>query len=135
MPPGTPAGPPTPPPAKPPGTAPGTTPPPAVGPLPPAIGVPPSPPPVSGEPLSDPPVAPGCPGTTPPLAPLFPAATRATPIVSTDGSGVITTRGAGRVRGRHELEAQFSLYLPLYFENRSYEFTIEDTVAAGGDRP
>ena len=47
--------------------------------------------------------------------------------------GALVTRGAGRVRGRHELEATFSPYGPLYFENRSYAFTIVDHVAAGGD--
>jgi CxxC motif-containing protein (DUF1111 family) len=66
------------------------------------------------------------------VAPLFAGAPAGAPIVSVDGAGVITTRGAGRVRGRHELEAEFSIYLPLYFENRTYAFTIEDTVAAGG---
>jgi len=63
------------------------------------------------------------PGEQPALAPS---------IVSTDAQGVITTRGAGRVRGRHELEREFSGFLPRYFENRSYQFTVVDTVAAGG---
>jgi CxxC motif-containing protein (DUF1111 family) len=97
--------------------------------LPPQTG---EPPPPRGEPLPDPSGPPGCPGTPPALAPLFPPAGPAQPVVSVDGSGLITTRGAGRVRGRHELEAQFSVYLPLYFENRTYAFSIEDAVAAGG---
>jgi CxxC motif-containing protein (DUF1111 family) len=46
--------------------------------------------------------------------------------------GAIVTRGAGRVRGRHELEGTFAPYGALYFENRSYAFTVVDTVAAGG---
>jgi CxxC motif-containing protein (DUF1111 family) len=36
------------------------------------------------------------------------------------------------VRGRHELEAEFSPFHPLYFENRSYHFTVEDATATGG---
>ena len=67
-----------------------------------------------------------------PVVPLHAGGRAADPIVAVDGRGVITTRGAGRVRGRHELETEFSLYLPLYFENRTYDFVIEDTVAAGG---
>jgi CxxC motif-containing protein (DUF1111 family) len=81
-----------------------------------------------------------CGGAAPQVTPLFAtagaAATSAppivTPIVTIDDTGVIITRGAGRVRGRHETEKTFSLFLPLYFENRSYVFTIEDSVAAGG---
>jgi CxxC motif-containing protein (DUF1111 family) len=46
--------------------------------------------------------------------------------------GTIVTHGAGRVRGRHELEGSFNQFLERYFENRSYAFVIEDTVAAGG---
>ncbi len=66
------------------------------------------------------------------VPPLFAGPAAGAPVVRVDGSGAITTEGAGRVRGRHELEAQFSLYLPLYFENRSYGFSLVDTVAAGG---
>jgi CxxC motif-containing protein (DUF1111 family) len=111
--------------------APGVMPPSSPGGSPPSN---PSSPPVSppGEPLPDPGAGSGCPATFPPVAPLFPRAAPAVPIVAVGADGVITTRGAGRVRGRHELEAQFSVYLPLYFENRTYEFSIEDTVAAGG---
>jgi CxxC motif-containing protein (DUF1111 family) len=55
------------------------------------------------------------------------------PIVERRADGVIVTRGAGRVRGRHELEGTYSPYGGLYFEHRSYAFTIVDRVAAGGD--
>jgi CxxC motif-containing protein (DUF1111 family) len=55
-----------------------------------------------------------------------------TPIVERRADGVIVTRGAGRVRGRHELEGTFAPYGALYFENRSYAFSIADRVAAGG---
>ncbi|MET0387306.1 MAG: di-heme oxidoredictase family protein [Polyangiales bacterium] len=54
------------------------------------------------------------------------------PIVERRADGVIVTRGAGRVRGRHELEETYGPFGALYFENRSYHFTIEDSVAAGG---
>ena len=45
--------------------------------------------------------------------------------------GVIVTRGAGRVRGRHELEGTFSPFGERYFENRSYGFEIEDSGRGG----
>jgi len=72
----------------------------------------------------------GAPAVTP--APLFAAGPAGPAIVERRADGVIVTRGAGRVRGRHELEGTFSPYGPLYFENRSYGFVIEDSVAAGG---
>jgi CxxC motif-containing protein (DUF1111 family) len=65
-------------------------------------------------------------------APLFAPPASATPIVERREDGTIVTRGAGRVRGRHELEGTYSPFGPLYFENRSYGFVIEDSVAAGG---
>jgi len=68
------------------------------------------------------------------LAPLYPPGLSVEPIVTVRDDGVIVTRGAGRVRGRHELENEHNQYLPLYFENRSYAFVIEDHVAAGEDR-
>jgi CxxC motif-containing protein (DUF1111 family) len=74
-----------------------------------------------------------CTGATVEINPLFAAASAdGKPVVSVDASGVIHTRGAGRVRGRHELETEFSPYHALYFENRSFEFRVEDTIAAGG---
>ena len=68
------------------------------------------------------------------LPPLFAQASARPPIVQTRDGGVLVTRGAGRVRGRHELEGTFSPYGPLYFEHRSYGFEIEDHVAAGSSR-
>jgi CxxC motif-containing protein (DUF1111 family) len=68
----------------------------------------------------------------PSYTPLFGDAPVQTPIIERRDDGVIVTRGAGRVRGRHELEETYSPFLSDYFENRSYGFVIEDTVAAGG---
>jgi CxxC motif-containing protein (DUF1111 family) len=65
------------------------------------------------------------------VTPLFGSAPRTPPIVETREGGVIVTRGAGRVRGRHELEATYSPFGERYFENRTYGFEIEDHVAAG----
>lgn len=69
---------------------------------------------------------------TPSVTPLFAAPAMSSPIVEQRADGVIVTRGAGRVRGRHELEGTYSEYGALYFENRTYGFAIEDHVAAGG---
>jgi CxxC motif-containing protein (DUF1111 family) len=78
-------------------------------------------------------VEPGDIGCAPPnVAPLFGEARDVRPTVQQRADGVIVTRGAGRVRGRHELEGSFSAFGPGYFENRSYAFVIEDTIAAGG---
>jgi CxxC motif-containing protein (DUF1111 family) len=73
-----------------------------------------------------------CGTAAPQVTPLFAEAAAGKAIVTVDDKGVITTRGAGRVRGRHEIEKTFSLFLPLYFENRSYVFSVQDSVAAGG---
>jgi CxxC motif-containing protein (DUF1111 family) len=62
---------------------------------------------------------------------LFAAGTDGAPIVERRADGIVVTRGAGRVRGRHELEGTYSPYGALYFENRSYGFEIEDRVEAG----
>jgi CxxC motif-containing protein (DUF1111 family) len=71
-----------------------------------------------------------CQGAASP-GPLFAAGADAAPIVERRGDGTLVTRGAGRVRGRHELEGTYSPYGALYFENRSYGFEIEDRVANG----
>lgn len=73
--------------------------------------------------------SPAC--AAPAVTPLF-APSEVPPIVTRRADGTLVTRAAGRVRGRHELEGTFSLYGPLYFEHRTYAFTIEDSVAAGG---
>lgn len=68
----------------------------------------------------------------PQTTPLY-AASEVTPIIVQLGDATLVTRGAGRVRGRHELEGQHAPYLERYFENRSYSFEIADRVAAGGN--
>ena len=67
---------------------------------------------------------------------LFPgasgSASEPSPISWTDAQGVLHTRGAGRVRGRHEMEEDFAIFHPQYFQDRSFVFLIDDTVPAGG---
>jgi CxxC motif-containing protein (DUF1111 family) len=53
------------------------------------------------------------------------------PIVTKRADGSIVTRGAGRVRGRHEKEGTFATYGPHYFEDRSYGFIVEDFTPTG----
>ncbi|MFT3927762.1 MAG: di-heme oxidoredictase family protein [Myxococcales bacterium] len=48
--------------------------------------------------------------------------------------GVLITRGAGRVRGRHELEGTYGPFGPLYFEGRTFGFVIEDFTVRGENR-
>jgi CxxC motif-containing protein (DUF1111 family) len=48
------------------------------------------------------------------------------PIVFTRDDGAILTRGAGRVRGRHEKEGSFGQFLENYMDNRTYGFVNED---------
>jgi Cytochrome C oxidase, cbb3-type, subunit III len=48
------------------------------------------------------------------------------PIVFTRDDGAIITRGAGRVRGRHEKEGSFGQFLENYMDNRTYGFVNED---------
>ncbi len=67
------------------------------------------------------------------LVPLF-APTDAVnpPIVFTRSSdNVLITRGAGRVRGRHEKQLSFGPFLENYFDNRTYGFIIEDWTPLG----
>jgi CxxC motif-containing protein (DUF1111 family) len=69
------------------------------------------------------------------VVPLFTAADAVNPpIVTTRADGTIVTRGAGRVRGRHEKEASFGLFLPDYFQDRSYGFIVEDFTPTGPKR-
>ncbi|WP_437735633.1 di-heme oxidoredictase family protein [Sorangium sp. So ce1335] len=78
-------------------------------------------------------VAPGaCSGVSGDISPLFPAAAGGKAITTRAADGTITLEAAGRVRGRHEREKEFSPFQPLYFENRSYKFIVEDTIPAGG---
>ncbi|MEY4508883.1 MAG: hypothetical protein RLZZ450_1005 [Pseudomonadota bacterium] len=67
------------------------------------------------------------------IAPLFSAAA-AVPIVFTRDDGVLITRGAGRVRQRHELEGTYGPFGPHYFEHRSYGFVVEDFTVRGESR-
>ncbi len=66
------------------------------------------------------------------VMPLFtPADVVNPPVVTVRPDGVIVTRGAGRVRGRHEKEGTFASFEPHYFEDRTYGFIIEDFTNAG----
>ena len=56
------------------------------------------------------------------------------PITFLREDGVLITRGAGRVRGRHEKEATFSPFHPHYFQDRTYGFIIEDYTPIGQQR-
>jgi len=66
------------------------------------------------------------------VVPLFTKADAVNPpIVTTRPDGVIVTRGAGRVRGRHEKEGTFASFEPHYFEDRTYGFIVEDFTPTG----
>ena len=57
------------------------------------------------------------------VMPLFnPADAVNPPVVTVRPDGVIVTRGAGRVRGRHEKEGTFASFEPHYFERKSPHF-------------
>ncbi|WP_437939653.1 di-heme oxidoredictase family protein [Sorangium sp. So ce341] len=73
-----------------------------------------------------------CSGVSGQIAPLFPAAAGGEAITTRAADGTITLEAAGRVRGRHEREEEFSPFQPRYFENRSYKFIVEDAIPAGG---
>jgi hypothetical protein len=53
------------------------------------------------------------------------------PIVFTRDDGAIITRGAGRVRGRHEKEGSFGQFLENYFDNRTYGSTTATASRTG----
>jgi CxxC motif-containing protein (DUF1111 family) len=66
------------------------------------------------------------------VVPLFtPADAVNPPVITKRADGVIVTRGAGRVRGRHEKEGTFASFEPHYFEDRTYGFIIEDFTPTG----
>lgn len=73
-------------------------------------------------------------------APLFVAGQGETfpPIVFTTDDGVIVTRGAGRIHGRHwgpqETNEPFATYPTNYFTSRSYGFLVEDFTHLGESR-
>ncbi len=69
------------------------------------------------------------------VSPLFTSAdVKNPPVVIRREDGVIVTRGAGRVRGRHEKEGSFGPFLAHYFEDRSYGFLVEDFTPTGAKR-
>lgn len=66
--------------------------------------------------------------------PLYTAAdAQNPPVVTTLADGTLITRGAARVRGRHEKDPTFGEYDPIYFEDRSYGFIVEDFTPTGQD--
>ncbi len=66
------------------------------------------------------------------LKPLFTAADAVNPpVVFERDDGVLITRGAGRVRQRHELEGTFNPYGSHYFEDRSFGILVEDHTSNG----
>lgn len=69
------------------------------------------------------------------IAPLFaPSTERSLPITFVRTDGVLVTRGAGRVRQRHELEGTYGPFGPHYFEHRTFGFVIEDFTPTGQSR-
>jgi CxxC motif-containing protein (DUF1111 family) len=68
------------------------------------------------------------------VKPLFAGDARAYPITFLRDDGVLITRGAGRVRQRHELEGTYNPFGPHYFEDRTYGFLIEDYTPKGESR-
>jgi CxxC motif-containing protein (DUF1111 family) len=66
------------------------------------------------------------------VVPLFAQADAVNPpIVFKRSDGVLITRGAGRVRGRHEKQGSFGPFLDNYFDDRTYGFIIEDYTPLG----
>jgi CxxC motif-containing protein (DUF1111 family) len=69
------------------------------------------------------------------VVPLFTSVDAVNPaIVTKRPDGSIVTRGAGRVRGRHEKEGSFGQFLTDYFQDRSYGFIVEDYTPTGTKR-
>jgi CxxC motif-containing protein (DUF1111 family)/cytochrome c553 len=66
--------------------------------------------------------------------PLFANAEAVVPVTFVRDDGALITRAAGRVRGRHELEGTYGPFGPMYFEDRTYGFVIEDFTARGESR-
>ena len=68
--------------------------------------------------------------------PLFNAATVLEPVLQEDTPTALITRLADRARDRHAREAQFQAYdhwLSFYWEHRTAEIEIVDTIGRGGD--
>ncbi len=73
---------------------------------------------------------------TPAIIPLFDEATVLEPAVIEDTPTALVSRFADRGRDRHAREDQFQAYehyLPLYWEHRTAQLEITDTVGKGGD--
>jgi CxxC motif-containing protein (DUF1111 family) len=68
------------------------------------------------------------------VVPLFERPSAVLPVSFMRDDGVLVTRGAGRVRGRHELEGTYGPFHNFYFEDRTYGFLIEDYTPRGESR-
>ncbi len=75
-----------------------------------------------------------CSGQALSYSPLFaPAAPPMNPVSYVDpATKHIIFRGAGRVRFRHEMEDTFAIYHDHYFEDRTFEYILDDSIPAGG---
>jgi len=70
------------------------------------------------------------------FAPLFDNTTALEPVLQEDTPTALITRLADRARDRHAREAQFQIYdhyLSFYWEHRTAEIEIVDTVGKGGN--
>ncbi len=75
-----------------------------------------------------------CSNQTISYTPLFaPMGTPARPISYIDPTTKhLIFRGAGRVRFRHEMESTYEIYHDHYFEDRIFEYILDDSIPAGG---
>jgi CxxC motif-containing protein (DUF1111 family)/cytochrome c553 len=75
-----------------------------------------------------------CSGMALSFSPLFVAtSTPAKPVSFIDPvTKHLIFRGAGRVRFRHEMEDTFAIYHDHYFEDRTFEYILDDSIPAGG---
>jgi hypothetical protein len=75
-----------------------------------------------------------CSGMTQSFSPLFTTtSTAAMPVSYIDPTSKhLIFRGAGRVRFRHEMEDTFEIYHDHYFEDRTFSYTLDDSIPAGG---
>jgi CxxC motif-containing protein (DUF1111 family)/cytochrome c553 len=75
-----------------------------------------------------------CSGMALTYSPLFASSdTQLKPVSYVDpATKHIIFRGAGRVRFRHEMEDTFAIYHDHYFEDRTFEYILDDSIPAGG---
>ncbi len=69
------------------------------------------------------------------IVPLFNSGTALEPVIQFDRGDALVTRFTDRARDRHAKENHFQLhdhYLPFYWENRTAQIEIVDTIAKGG---